>query len=166
MDNFADSTADFSAPTMVEGIAQVVKIDGRTAWLVPEQGSSCGSCASASACGSKGIGTTASRLDNRRFRIDNDVNLAVGERVVFGIRDHVLLKASITAYVIPLATLLLAGVLAQWQFGSDLVTLGAMIAGLVIGLGISRMEAGRLHNKGDLVPQFLRRARPGETCSS
>ena len=165
MNNFADSTTDFSAPTMVEGIAQVVKIEGKTAWLVPEQGSSCGSCASAAACGSKGVGTTASRLDNRRFRIDNNANLAVGERVVFGIRDNVLLKASIAAYVIPLATLLLAGALAQWQFGSDLITMSAMVAGLVIGLGISRLEARRLYTRGDLAPLFLRRARPGETCN-
>ena len=166
MDELAHSTPDFSAPTMVEGIAQVVKIEGKTAWLVPEQGSSCGSCASATACGSKGIGTTASRLDNRRFRIDNDANLAVGERVVFGIRDNVLLKASITAYAIPLATLVLAGSLAQWMFGSDTITMAAMVAGLVIGLGISRMEAGRLQTRGDLAPLFLRRARPGETCNS
>lgn len=166
MNQFADSTTDFSAPTMVEGIAQVVKIEGKTAWLVPEQGSSCGSCASAAACGSKGVGTTASRLDNRRFRIDNEANLAVGERVVFGIRDNVLLKASIAAYAIPLATLLLAGSLAQWMFGSDLITMAALFAGLVIGLGISRLEAKRLHSKGDLAPLFLRRARPGETCSS
>ena len=165
MDEFVH-TPDFSAPTMVEGIAQVVKIEGKTAWLVPEQGSSCGSCASATACGSKGIGTTASRLDNRRFRIDNDANLAVGERVVFGIRDNVLLKASITAYAIPLATLVLAGSLAQWIFGSDLITMAAMVVGLVIGLVISRMEAGRLHSRGDLAPLFLRRARPGETCNS
>ncbi len=166
MNQFADSTTDFSAPTMVEGIAQVVKIEGKTAWLVPEQGSSCGSCASAAACGSKGVGTTASRLDNRRFRIDNEANLAVGERVVFGIRDNVLLKASIAAYAIPLATLLLAGSLAQWMFGSDTITMAALIAGLVVGLWISRLEAKRLHSKGDLAPLFLRRARPGETCSS
>ncbi len=166
MNQFADNTTDFSAPTMVEGIAQVVRIEGRTAWLVPEQGSSCGSCASADACGSKGVGTTASRLENRRFRIDNDANLAVGERVVFGIRDNVLLKASIAAYAIPLATLLLAGSLAQWQFGSELVTMAAMVVGLVIGLGISRLEAKRLYTRGDLAPLFLRRARPGETCSS
>ncbi|MDD5300160.1 MAG: SoxR reducing system RseC family protein [Gallionella sp.] len=166
MDNYADSTTDFSAPAMVEGIASVVKIDGKTVWLVPEQGSSCGSCASATACGSKGIGTTASRLGNRRFRIDNNANLAVGDRVVFGIRENVLLKASITAYAIPLATLVLAASLAQWQFGSDLITMAATVVGLAIGLGISRLEAGRLHSRGDLAPLFLRRARPGETCSS
>lgn len=166
MDELAHSTPDFSAPAMVEGIAQVVKIEGKTAWLVPEQGSSCGSCASADACGSKGVGTTASRLESRRFRIDNDANLAVGERIVFGIRDNVLLKASIAAYAIPLATLMLAGSLAHWQFGSELVTMAAMVSGLVIGLGISRLEAKRLYTRGDLAPLFLRRARPGETCNS
>ena len=77
-------------------------------------GSSCGGCASSSACGSKGIGTTASRLESRRFQLVNDAGLRVGERVVVGIRENALLKASITAYVIPLATLLIAGVLAQW----------------------------------------------------
>jgi sigma-E factor negative regulatory protein RseC len=85
---------------------------------------------------------------------------------VFGIRDNVLLKASITAYAIPLATLVLAGALAQWKFGSDLITMAAMVAGLAIGLGISRMEAVRLQTRGDLAPLFLRRARPGETCNS
>ena len=161
----ADSTIDYSAPAMIEGIAHVVAINGNFAWLVPEQGSSCGSCASASACGAKGIGTTASRLEQRRFRISNDVNLAVGERVVFGIRENTLLKASFTAYAIPLAAMLLAGSLAQWQFGSDIATLIATVIGLAIGLGISRMEAGRLHTRGDLAPLFLRRARPGETCN-
>ncbi len=166
MGGTVDSMTDFSAPTLVEGIAQVVEVEGSMAWLVPEQGSSCGSCASASACGSKGASTTASRLENRRFRIGNEANLAVGERVVFGIRNNVLMKASITAYVIPLATLLLAGALAQWKFGSDTITMAAMVAGLVIGLGISRVEARRLQTRGDLAPLFLRRARPGETCSS
>lgn len=161
-----DSTIDFSAPTMVEGIAQVVKIEGKTAWLVPEQGSSCGSCASASACGAKGIGTMASRLEVRRFQLVNDIGLRVGERVVVGIRENALLKASITAYVIPLATLLLAGSLAQWMFGSELITMAAMVVGLVAGLLFSRVAAGRLHSRGDLAPLFLRRARPGETCNS
>lgn len=166
MDEHLHSTTDFSAPTLVEGIAHVVAVEGTVAWLVPEQTTSCGSCASASACGSKGIGTTASRLDARRFQLFNDIGLSVGERVVVGIRENALLKASITAYVIPLATLLLAGSLAQWKFGSDFITMAAMVVGLAIGLGISRVEAGRLHAQGDLGPLFLRRAGPGETCNS
>lgn len=162
----AYSATDYSAPAMMEGVAVVVALEGGMAWLVPEQGSSCGSCASASACGSKGVGTTASRLDKRRFRIGNGANLAVGERVVFGIRENVLLKASITAYAIPLAVMLLSGALAQWKYGSDLATMAATVVGLAVGLGVARTMAGRLQSRGDLAPLFLRRARPGETCNS
>ncbi len=159
------STEDFSAPAMVEGTAHVVAVEGNMAWLVPETGSSCGGCASASACGSKGIGTTASRLEARRFQLVNDVGLRVGERVVVGIRENTLLRASLTAYAIPLATLLSAGALAQWWFGSDLATMLAMFAGLALGLWLARLGAGRLLVRGELAPRFIRRASPGETCN-
>ncbi len=165
MGEFADSTTDFSAPAMVEGIAQVVAVEGNMAWLVPEQTSSCGACASASACGAKGIGTTASRLELRRFQLVNNSNLAVGERVIVGIRENALLRASITAYVIPLTTLLTAGALAQWAIGRDVVTMAAMFAGLALGLWFARIGAGRLLVRGDLAPRFLRRASAGETCN-
>lgn len=165
MNNFADYTADFSAPTMNEGIAHVVAVDGGKVWLEPEQTGSCGGCAASSACGAKGIGTTASKLEARRFQIENPANLVVGERVVIGIRENALIKASITAYAIPLTTLLLAGALAQWKFGSDLATMAAMVAGLALGLWFARVGAGYLLIRGDLAPRFLRRARPGETCN-
>ena len=165
MGEFANSTSDFSAPAIVEGIAQVVAVDGNVAWLVPEQTTSCGSCASASACGAKGIGTTASRLELRRFQLVNDSNLVVGERVVVGIRENALIKASITAYVIPLSTLLIAGALAQWAAGNDFITMAAMFSGLALGLWFARIGAGRLLVRGELAPRFLRRARAGETCN-
>lgn len=166
MGETVDSTTDFSAPTMVEGIAYVVAVEGNMAWLEPDQGSSCGGCASAAACSSKSIGSVASRLEARRFQLVNDVGLRVGERVVVGIRENALLRASLTAYAIPLVTLLGAGALAQWAVGSDTVTMAAMLAGLVVGLMLSRLGAGRLMARGELAPRFLRRATPGETCNS
>ena len=165
MNIHTDSANDFSAPSMNEGIAHVVSIEGDVAWLVPEQTGSCGGCAASGSCGAKGIGTLASRLEYRRFKIDNGANLFVGERVVIGIPDNALIKAAITAYAIPLFTLLLAGSLAQWQFGNDLATMAAMVSGLLVGLGLSRLGAGRLLNQGNLAPRFIRRARPGETCN-
>ncbi|MDD5384522.1 MAG: SoxR reducing system RseC family protein [Gallionella sp.] len=166
MGEAVNNTTDFSAPTMVEGTAYVVAVEGNMVWLVPEVGSSCGGCASASACGSKGIGTLAGRLEARRFQLVNDAGLRVGERVVVGIRENALLKASITAYVIPLTTLLSAGALAQWAAGNDTVTMVAMFAGLALGLGLARLGAGRLLVRGELAPRFIRRASAGETCNS
>ncbi len=159
-----DDSLDFSAPAMIEGFAHVVAVEGGVVWLEPEQTSSCGSCASSSACGAKGIGTTASRLEARRFQIDNKDNLTVGERVVVGIRENALVKASLTAYAVPLATMLGAGAIAQWAAGSDGITMAAMVAGLVLGLGIARLSAGYMSSRGDLAPRFLRRANVGVVC--
>ncbi len=164
MDAPADDTLDFSAPAMVEGIAHVVAVEGDLAWLEPEQTTSCGSCASSGACGAKGIGTTASRLEARRFSLENHAGLAVGERVVIGIRENALVKASLTAYAIPLGTLLGSGALAQWAAGSDGVTMAAMFGGLALGLGLARLNARRLNTRGDLAPRFLRRADEAAAC--
>lgn len=166
MGETVNTTTDFSAPTLTEGIAQVVAVEGNLAWLIPESGSSCGGCSSAAACGSKGIGTIASRLEARRFQLVNDAGLRIGERVVVGISENAVLRASVTAYVIPLATLLSAGALAQSVAGSDAITMAAMLAGLVLGLWLARVRAGRLLARGDLAPRFLRRASMGETCNS
>jgi len=161
-----DSLTDYSAPTLIEGFAQVVAVEGKMAWLVPEQTSSCGGCSSAAACSSKGIGTISTRLEARRFQLVNDAGLRVGERVVVGIRENALVRASITAYAIPLAVLMLAGALAQWIAGSDFVTMAAMISGLVLGLWLARLRSERMMLKGELAPRFLRRAGMGETCNS
>ena len=158
-----------SSSHTVEGIARVVRIDAGVAWLEPEQTTSCGSCASAAACGAgahgdTGIGTIASRIKARRFPLDNPGSLTVGERIVVGVDDRALIKASLLAYALPLFIALTAGGLAQDAWGSDLATLGAMVAGLFGGLLAARLAARRLSARGDLAPRFLRRARPNESC--
>ncbi len=165
MGGIVDSTTDYSAPTLTEGIAQVVAVEGNTVWLVPESGTSCGGCSSAAACGSKGIGTVASRLEQRRFQMVNEAGLKIGERVVVGVSENAVLRASLTAYAIPLATLLVSGGLAQWAAGHDFITMGAMLVGLVFGLWLSRVRAGQLMDRGELAPRFIRRAGMGETCN-
>lgn len=149
----------------VEGIARVVRVEGESAWLEPEQTTSCGGCASASMCGAKGIGSVASRLEARQFRIDNDARLALGERVVVGIDERALIKGSLTAYAIPLLTAFVAAGLAQWAAGSDLMTMAAMAAGLGLGLLLARVGAARLSARGELAPRVLRRAAADETCN-
>ena len=164
MDDSIDSSPDYGAPALVEGYAQVVAVEGDVAWLEPEQTSSCGSCASSSACGAKGIGTLANRLEARRFSLPNHDGLRVGERVVVGISEKALVKASLTAYAIPLAAMLFCGAMAQWAAGSDLISMAAMAGGLVLGLAGARLNAGRLNARGELSPHYLRRADVVVTC--
>lgn len=156
----------------VEGIARVVSIDHGVAWFEPEQTTSCGHCASSAACGAgssatgggSGIGSIARRIEFRRFALDNANGLHVGDRVVVGVDDRSLIKASLTAYAIPLVTALTAGSLAQSAYDSDLLTMAAMATGLFGGLLIARIVARTLTRRGELSPRYLRRAAPGETC--
>ncbi|MDH4134611.1 MAG: SoxR reducing system RseC family protein, partial [Gammaproteobacteria bacterium] len=87
-------------------------------------------------------------------------------RVVVGVSENAVIRASLTAYAIPLATLLVSGGLAQWAAGHDFITMGAMMVGLVFGLWLSRVRAGQMMARGELAPRFIRRASMGETCNS
>ena len=167
----ADSTA---ALRSVEGIARVVRIEGDHAWLEPEQTTSCGHCASSASCGvssreEAGIGTVTSRLQARRFVLDNPeggAGFREGERLVVGVSERALLTAALTAYGLPLLFALTAGAVTQAAYGDDLTTMLGMAGGLALGLLVARFNARRLAAKGELAPRFLRRARADETCGT
>lgn len=162
------STRATSASHTIEGIARVVQVDGATVWLEPEQTTSCGSCASSAACGSNatGIGTVATRMQARRFLLNNTADFHVGERLVVGVNDQALIKGALIAYGLPLITALTAGALSQNAWGDDLMTMAGMAAGLFAGLAAARLGARSLADQGSLTPRYLRRARPDETCTT
>lgn len=166
----AGSTA---AGPSVEGIARVVGVSGDQVWLEPEQTTSCGHCASSASCGvssreAAGIGTVTSRLQARRFALDNPGAMAFreGERLIVGVSESALLKASLTAYGLPLIAALTTASIVQALYGNDLKTMLGMAGGLALGLLAARLNARRLAARGELAPRFIRRARPDETCGS
>ncbi len=158
----------------VEGIARVVRVEGSVAWLEPEQTTSCGSCASSAACaaaspGPSGIGSVARRIEARRFKLDNPsgaASLREGERIVIGVGDRALIKASLLAYGLPLVTAFVAAGCVQDAYGSDALTMLGMAGGMAAGLLVARLGARHLGRRGDLSPRFLRRAQPSETCAT
>jgi sigma-E factor negative regulatory protein RseC len=158
----------------VEGIARVVRVTDDQLWLEPEQTTSCGHCASSASCGidtrqAAGIGTVTSRLQERRFVLDNPgdaLGFREGDRLVVGVSEGSLLSASLTAYGLPLAFALTAGSVTQGLYGDDLTTMFGMAGGLLLGFFVARFNARRLAARGDLSPRILRRARPDETCGN
>ncbi len=153
----------------VEGAARVVAVDGAQVWLEPEPGTSCGGCAAAGSCGTKGIGTMASRLEQRRFPLTHNpdgIHLSVGERVIIGVREDALVKGSLIAYATPLLSLLGAGLVAQALLGRDELTLAASVAGLLGGLALARSLARRLAASGAIAPRLLRRADSPASCAT
>lgn len=156
--------ADLSSEEhLLESVARVVALEHGTAWLEPEPKAACGGCMSLAVCGAKGGGPRA--LAARRFPLTDGPKLQVGERVVVGLPEGSVLRAAATAYGLPMALMIAAGIVAQTNGAGDLGGGLAMAGGLAAGLLISRLLAGRLSGRGDLSPRFVRRVASGGACS-
>ena len=164
MNDQGNSLPDPASRTMVEGLARVVGSDAGRLWLEPEQTTGCGHCASAAACGMKN--GHERRLAARRFSVADDGSLAVGDRVVIGIAEFTLLRASAIAYALPLVGMIGGALVAHAFGGSDAWAAGATALGLGCGLLLARSRASRLRARGELTPRLLRRAGEGEVCPS
>lgn len=136
---------------MVEVYARVVRLQGDVAWVRVESPVSCG------ACGGKGCGVSLyARLLHRRepeYAVSNPILAQPGERVVIGIEQGSVLRAAVSAYLVPLA-LLVAGAVTGSLFGEG----GAVLAGAA-GLLIGLMSMKWLPSHG--IPVIVRRSPEG-----
>lgn len=165
MIDVANGGLDASGRTLIEGYARIVAADATTVWLEPEKGSGCGSCASAKGCAS----LTWMKLgpaDAKRFALANDFNGRIGDLVVVGVEQSSLVRASATAYALPLLTALGFGITAQARGAGDGLCFLATIAGLAVGLVAAKYIARYLSGRGDFRPVFLRRAYGAEACNA
>jgi len=80
-----------------------------------ERQSACGSCAGKSSCST--LGSWQSR--SVTMRVNNSLHAQVGDCVDIEVPDHLILKASLRLYGVPMIAFLLAG-LCGWQFASAL----------------------------------------------
>lgn len=138
---------------LIEGLARVVAVDGSQVWLVAEQASACGSCATRSACGA-GMAKTAASWRVPRSLGPDQTPLALGERVHIGVDRQALTRASLIAYALPLLVMLMFASLLQ-ESGDALAIVGALL-GLLVGAALARVLARRWRNA--LAPVVLGRA--------
>jgi len=160
-----DRTATPGGENTIEAVAKVVAFERGLAILEPEPTGSCNGCMSAALCGTK-TGNT-SRLLAKRFTLADSAGLRIGDRVVVGLGGGSLMRASVTAYAIPLLTMLIAMVTIDQLGGGETRTMVGTVVGLGVGIVIARLSASYLAKKGDLSPRFIRRAYgpgPGESC--
>ncbi|TCJ19519.1 Fis family transcriptional regulator [Parasulfuritortus cantonensis] len=138
---------------MIENSARVVRVEGDIAWVRSESPSSCG------ACGGKGCGSsTFARMlhpHEPEYAVSNPIDAEPGDNVVVGIEEGSLLRAALSAYVVPLLLLLL-GALLGGNWGE-----GWAVAGGVAGLAVAALWLKRRH--AATAPVILRRGSAG--CS-
>ena len=147
---------------LITGTARVVGIDHQQAWLAAEQPAACSSCATKGVCGSGAPQTGASWRVPRALG-PGQAPLALGDRVHIGVDRSALTRASLTAYSLPLFTMLTAVV--AMQGAGDGAAVLAAVAGLGVGVAAARKLVRRWRES--LAPVVLGRAADGagNTCA-
>lgn len=138
---------------LIEGQARVVGVEPTLVWLQAMPPAACGSCATRQVCASSSTPSSSSRWSVPHRPGNGAVALALGDTVRVGVDRRALTRASLTAYALPLVTLLIT-VLAL-QDAPDAVAAAAALAGLLAGVAIARQLARRWQTA--LRPQLLGR---------
>ncbi|MBK1719905.1 SoxR reducing system RseC family protein [Thiocystis violacea] len=141
---------------VIEETVTVVAVADGHAWVEANRRSACGHCGRAESCGT---GTLAKlfRHGPHRLRIADPVGLREGERVTIGISADTLIRASLTAYLLPLATLVAAaGLGTAWGLPEGAVALFG-IAGLGAGLWLGGALTGGVAGRDLYRPTLARR---------
>ncbi len=138
---------------MIEQEAQVVRADADHAVISIVKQSACGSCKAKSGCGTSVV---SSLFPQRRqeLRLANPIGAKAGDRVIIGLPEAGLQRASLRLYGIPLLGLLVGAALGDRWGGSEPMAIAAGLLGIVIGFGYLRWVTGRGE---DLHPVLLRR---------
>ncbi|MCW9089232.1 MAG: SoxR reducing system RseC family protein [Gammaproteobacteria bacterium] len=121
---------------MIEETAHVVAVEGDHAWVESERRSSCGGCA-AKGCGTGALSKVLG-AKKQQIKVRNPVAAGVGDSVVLGIEEKVLLQGSLMVYILPLVLMLAGGLLGevlapQWGVGSEGAALLFGVPGLLGG---------------------------------
>lgn len=147
---------------MLEERAIVTAVNGELAEVVTQRKHACDSCAVSSGCGT-GIISRAFGERPLRLQVHNSIGAQVGDQVILGLEDRLLVRSSLLVYALPLVTMLAAGFWAeslaaslQWQ-QAELMTILIAMLGLLAGFGAVRYINRAIAADRRYQPQLLRR---------
>ncbi len=141
---------------MIEETARVIEVRGDEALLQTQRQSACQSCSVKSGCGTSTLAKVVGQRSSQVI-VKNTLQVKPGDEVVVAIAESALVQGSLLVYLLPLVLMLLAGVLAEWLFASEAVTVLASLAGLAVSIGVVRLVLHRSGLKQSIQPHLIRR---------
>lgn len=148
---------------MIEEIAVVTALHGATAEVEPQRRATCDHCGVKGSCGTSLIDRFLGRRP-LRLNVQNAIGARVGERVLIGVADAVLLRAAVAAYLVPLLGLILGAALTlelahRWHWpGADPWSLAGGLIGFALALRWTGGYSRRLRADPRYRPTLLGRA--------
>jgi len=98
---------------MIEEQVQVVGIEGDQLILEAQVKTTCGSCEARQACGTAVLSKVVGRKFSH-FKVKNTVDAQVGDTIVIGLPERVLLSGSLLIYFLPVFGMIILALLADF----------------------------------------------------
>lgn len=117
---------------MIEEYAVITKRFDDHVMLEIERRTACGLCGQKRGCGNATWGKLLGH-DSHEFPAENAINANVGDSVVVGIDEQIVLSSTFYLYVVPLLTMLAGAVVADVLSKNQFYVILAAALGLVLG---------------------------------
>lgn len=141
---------------MIEEQGRVVAVESGAVWVETLRKSTCSSCSANTGCGQGLLDKLGVSGRRGHVRALSDLQLRIGDAVVIGVREDLLVRGSLLVYLVPLLGLFAAALLAnQLALGEPLVILCGFLGMLVAWCGV-RWHSLRTAHDPALQPVVVR----------
>lgn len=141
---------------MIEEPGRVIATEPGAVWVETQRSSTCSGCSARNGCGQGLMDRLGVRERRGLIRALSNLNLNVGDSVVVGIRESVLLRGAILVYLFPLIALFAAALIASELSATEPFVMLAGIAGFLVSWPIVRQRSQRTAGDPGLQPIVLR----------
>ena len=141
---------------MIEEQGRVVALESGAVWVETLRKSTCSSCSANAACGQGLMDRLGVGRQRGYVRALTQAQLAVGDTVIIGVREDLLVRSSILVYLLPLLGLFAAALLAEGLMLPESLVIVAGLSGLLLSWLLVRWRAARVAENPALQPVVLR----------
>jgi sigma-E factor negative regulatory protein RseC len=141
---------------MIEEQGRVVALEPGAVWVETLRKSTCSSCSANAACGQGLMDRLGVGRQRGYVRALSQMQLAVGDTVIIGVREDLLVRSSLLIYLLPLLGLFAAALLANGLGLSEPLVILFGLLGLSTTWLMVRWRAARVAENPFLQPVVLR----------
>lgn len=151
---------------MIEEQGRVVALEKGAAWVETLRKSTCSSCSANVGCGQGLLDKLGAQGRRGHVRALCDLHLNVGDAVVIGVREDLLVRGSLLVYLVPLFGLFAAALLAHWLTLGEPLVIVCSFSGFLAAWLLVRWHSARISDDPDLQPVVLRVLLAGAAAAS
>lgn len=130
--SFDNESAFYASQGKLVAVGTVIDEKEGNVWVLTERNTGCSGCSAESGCGTSALAKLFSPNNKAPLKLNNDLGVKVGDRVLLSIVESDLFKHSMMAYGLPLFSMIVLAWIGLMATQND----GVSILGGIVGLGL------------------------------